>query len=240
MIIGGLEKISLLDYPGHLAAVIFTQGCNFRCHFCYNPMLVWPLSESDKSEYKERGQSLILEVDLFSFLASRQGKLDAVVISGGEPTLYSDLPEFISKIKDLGFLVKLDTNGTNPEMLKKLLDRNLLDYIAMDIKGHQQNYEKVVSQPVDFKKIEKSVKIVMASNLPYEFRTTLVPSLHTKEDIKLMGEIIRGAVAWNLQSFKSTIDLVDPEFKNQKAFTEADMKEMRKIALQFVNKCIIR
>ena len=144
MNIGGLQKFSLLDYPEHLSAIIFTQGCNFRCQYCYNPMLVWPirkgrlkdisLSVLDGDQQKGRPQ-IISEGDLFAFLKTRAGKLDAVVITGGEPTIQPDLSKFIAKIKKLGYLVKVDTNGTNPDMLKKLIKEGLVDYLAMDIKA---------------------------------------------------------------------------------------------------------
>jgi len=163
MLIGGLEKLTLIDYPGEVAAIIFTQGCNFRCQFCYNPMLVWPLEDS-KMKYR-KDHSLIEESDLFAFLRSRVGKLDGVVITGGEPTLHADLPEFINKIKALGYKVKLDTNGTNQEMLEKLINipltrgQNLIDYIAMDLKAPLDKYEKVTGAKVSLANIKKSVKI---------------------------------------------------------------------------------
>lgn len=231
MIIGGLEKLSLLDYPEHLAAIIFTQGCNFRCHFCYNPQLVLP--------NKEKGPSL-LESDLFLFLKSRFGKLEGVVITGGEPTLHTDLPEFIKAIKDLGYLVKLDSNGTNPNMLKVLIKSKLIDYIAMDLKAPLEKYATTVGTKVDCDNIEKSVKIIMASGLPYEFRTTLVPGLITESDIKPMGELIKGATKWYLQKFKSDTDLVDANYKASQPFTGPEMKKMALIGAEYVDLCELR
>ena len=142
MIIGGLEKLTLLDYPDHLAAIIFTSGCNFRCRYCYNPMLVLPDKKGGDKNKKDLNS--IGNEDLFLFLKERFGKLEGVVITGGEPTLHHDLPDFIKKIKDLGYLVKLDTNGTNPEMLATLIKNKLVDYISMDIKADFNNYEKIV------------------------------------------------------------------------------------------------
>jgi len=248
MIIGGLQKFSLLDYPGRVSAIIFTQGCNFRCHFCYNPMLVWPdvvgrvkySAAPDNGEAGQIGHSLIAEDDLFAFLAKRRGKLDGVVITGGEPTLHKDLPEFIGKIKDLGYLVKLDTNGTNPELLKKLIADKLIDYIAMDLKAPLEKYNIVVGAAVNLKKIKESVKIIMESGLDYEFRTTLVPGLHAKDDLQKMGAIIKGASKWYLQNFKSDINLVNKEYENARAYTEAELAEMKKIGERFVGVCEVR
>lgn len=236
MIIGGLQKMSLVDYPEKISAIVFTQGCNFRCRFCYNPMLVWPLTELGEKKYQQ-GLSLISEADLFDFLKSRQGKLDAIVITGGEPTLHRDLPEFLRKIKDLGFLIKLDTNGTNPEAVKKLLDQKLLDYIAMDIKGPDDKYEAVVGVPVDLEKIKESVKIISKSGLPYEFRTTIAPGVLNKDDIAPIGEIIRGAAHWYLQKFKSDTDLVDEGLENHLAYTDKEMDEMALIGSQYALSC---
>ena len=312
MVIGGLQKFSLLDYPGHISAIVFTQGCNFRCHFCYNPMLVCPVSRvggklkysrAEKDEKRKDHFSLYKEDDLFDFLASRTGKLEGVVITGGEPTIHLDLLEFITKIKKLGYKVKLDTNGTNPAMLKKLLapltrrskggnkaDKKnnppipflsggrLVDYIAMDIKAPLEKYGEVAGLPlsklswraverseaisvkshspeiasssrggtprndsfVNLEKIKKSIKIIMGANIPYEFRTTVVPGLIKPEDINKMGEMINGAEIWYLQQFKSNIKLVDESFMGQKSYNIKEMKKMAKIAGQYVKKCEIR
>ncbi|MCX6797857.1 MAG: anaerobic ribonucleoside-triphosphate reductase activating protein [Candidatus Falkowbacteria bacterium] len=231
MIIGGLEKLSLLDYPGHLAAVVFTQGCNFRCHFCYNPQLVLP--------NKEKGP-ILTESDLFLFLKNRLGKLEGVVITGGEPTLHPDLPQFIKAIKDLGYLIKLDSNGTNPKMLRALIKAKLIDYIAMDIKAPLDKYSDTVGVGVDCDNIKKSVKIIMTSGLPYEFRTTLVPGLIVPTDLKAMGKLIKGASKWYLQKFKSDTDLVDFNFKAGKSFTSQEMKIMAAVGGQFVDRCELR
>ena len=248
MIIGGLEKFSLIDYPEHLSAIIFTQGCNFRCHFCYNPMLVVPLltKENDKLQNtaygaaSENGHSQISEDDLFIFLKSRVGKLDAVVISGGEPTLQHDLPVFIKKIRRLGFKVKLDSNGTNPEMLESLIDDNLLDYVAMDIKAPEKKYDLVIGAQPDLKKIAKSIKILVSGKLPYEFRTTMVPGLHTEEDIKGMGEMIKGADKWYLQKFEASADLVNKSFEKQESFSDTVFEKMLEEAKTYVKYCDTR
>lgn len=250
MLIGGLQKFSLLDYPGHLSAIIFTQGCNFRCQFCYNPMLVWPRRGSKLKYFtppssREDGgarkdQALIKAADLFVFLAKRYGKLDAAVISGGEPTLQRDLPRFIKKIKALGYLVKLDTNGTNPTMLRRLLKEKSIDYIAMDIKNSPAKYKKTIGANFDLAKIKKSIKIIKESGLPYEFRTTVVPALINRDDIEIIGGLLAGAEQWFLQQFKSDTDLVNPEYEGTKIYSDKEMKGLRQTAKKHVKKCEIR
>jgi pyruvate formate lyase activating enzyme len=245
MIIGGLQKNSLLDYPGKISAIIFTQGCNFRCHFCYNPMLVWPI-KSDKNKDKpcakgqEKDQFRLDEADLFHFLKKRAGKIDAVVISGGEPTIHSDLPKFIDRIKKIGYLIKLDTNGTNPEMLLKLMRGGLLDYIAMDIKTSFEKYEKAVGIKCDLKKIEKSVKLIMASNLKYEFRTTLAPGLVDSDDLLEISQIIKGADQWFLQKFRPEKNILNPEFDFARPYSDSDIKKVSRRVGPYVKKCGIR
>jgi pyruvate formate lyase activating enzyme len=242
MIIGGLEKLTLLDFPDNLATIVFTQNCNFRCHYCYNPMLVWPRTESLLPDGKnnKKDHPLIKEEDLFLFLKERKGKIDGVVISGGEPTLHSDLPQFIQKIRDLGYLVKLDTNGTNPVMLASLIKDKLLDYIAMDIKAPLEKYEQTVGVKLNLENLQKSVKMILSSPVAYEFRSTLVPKLHGEEDIKKMGELIKGADLWYLQKFKPDADLINPEFKKLPTFKDQELKELALIGGEFVKKCQAR
>jgi len=252
MLIGGLQKFSLLDYPERVSAIVFTQGCNFRCQFCYNPMLVWP-AKVGKSKYvrafiRESGQTAgqqkvhpaIKEDDLFVFLESRAGKLDAVVVTGGEPCLQPDLPEFVRKIKNLGFLVKLDTNGSYPEMLARLLEENSIDYLAMDLKAPEEKYKEVTGIKANFKNITKSVKLIMRSGLPYEFRTTVVPGLIDKEDIADMGKIIKGADKWYLQNFKSNIKLVGRNLEGKVPYNARQMKEMAEIGRGYAKICEVR
>lgn len=252
MIIGGLQKFSLLDYPGYVSAIVFTQGCNFRCQFCYNPMLVWPIkvgrskyaqnvtNESGQTAEQQKDHPKIKEDDLFVFLASRAGKLDAVVITGGEPCWQKDLLEFIKKIKKLSFLVKLDTNGSYPETLVKLIKEKLIDYIAMDLKAPEEKYEEVTGKSISFNKIKQSVKMIMQSGLPYEFRTTVVPSLLNKEDIDEMGKIIKGADKWYLQKFKSDIDLVGRDLEKRVPYNARQMNEMAEAGGKYVKKCEVR
>lgn len=240
MIIGGLEKLTLLDYPDHLAAIIFTQGCNFRCHFCYNPMLVLPQTGKDVEIEKEKGFSPLSTEDLFLFLRERYGRLEGVVITGGEPTIHPDLPEFIKQIKEIGYLVKLDSNGTNPEMLEGLIKAKLIDYIAMDIKAPLLKYEKTVNVKLDWENIKKSVKMVIESGLPYEFRTTVVPGLLEKDDFEEMGQMIQGAKKWYLQIFKSDTDLVNQDYYQKKAYTRKEMTEFVEIGRKYVDLCELR
>lgn len=240
MIIGGLEKLTLLDYPDHLAAIIFTQGCNFRCHFCYNPMLVLPQTGKDVEIEKEKGFSPLSTEDLFLFLRERYGRLEGVVITGGEPTIHPDLPEFIKQIKEIGYLVKLDSNGTNPEMLDELIKAKLVDYIAMDLKAPLLKYEKTVNVKLDWENIKKSVKIIIESGLPYEFRTTVVPGLLEKNDFEEMGQMIKGAKKWYLQTFKSDTDLVNQEYYQKKAYTKKEMAEFVEIGRKYVDLCELR
>ena len=244
MIIGGLQQFSLLDYPGGISAIVFTQGCNFRCQFCYNPMLVWPETVG-KVKYvqateQQKDHPKIKEDDLFVFLESRVGKLDAVVVTGGEPCLHKDLPEFIKKIKKLGFLVKLDTNGSYPEMLEKLLEKKLIDYIAMDLKAPAEKYNEITGIAGNFNNIKKSVKLIMQSGLPYEFRTTVVPNLLNKDDINEMGKIIQDARAWYLQGFKSSEDLINQDLQGKVPYNSRQMKEMAEVGSKYVKKCEVR
>ncbi len=200
MIIKGLQKLTLLDYPGRLASTVFLGGCNFRCPFCHNASLVLG---------KDEGR--ISEEELLAFLKSRVGKLQGVCITGGEPTLYRELPSLINNIKELGYLVKLDTNGTNPRLLSTLIDEGLIDYCAMDIKSSRENYHILSGvEGLDVSPIEESVKILLSGKIEYEFRTTVVKPYHKKEDFVKIGEWIRGARAYFLQGFRDSGDIISP------------------------------
>jgi len=230
MLIGGLQKLSLLDYPDKLSAIIFTAGCNFRCPYCHNPELVTKIVK----------KNLLTQKEIFEFLDKRKNKLDAVVITGGEPTLHADLPNFIAKIKKLGFLVKLDSNGTNPQMIKKLIQKKLIDYIAMDIKAPLSKYEKTVNIKMDIKKIKKSIELILNSGLPYEFRSTIMPKLHTPKDIEQMAKLISGAKKYFLQKFVPSGNLNNQNFNELMPFTDEEMKMLAKICEPFVKKCKTR
>lgn len=190
----GLEKMSIVDYDGKVAATIFTGGCNFRCPFCHNSPLV--LSHEKISPIPEN--------DLLDFLVKRKNLLDGVCITGGEPTLHKDLPRLCEKIKNLGYSVKLDTNGTNPKMVKELNESGLVDYFAMDIKNDKDSYAPIIGfDAYDTKKVEETVSYFLSGKADYEFRTTLIQEFHTQENIIKIGEWIKGAKKYFLQKFKS-------------------------------------
>lgn len=194
MKICGLNKTTLLDYPGKVAATIFIGGCNFRCPFCHNGDLV--LNSGDMPE--------ISEDEVLSFLKKRKNVLEGVCITGGEPTLYKELPELVEKIKKLGYSVKLDTNGSHPDMVEGLIEKKMVDYVAMDIKAPVFGYDKVCGTTVDIEKIKKSVELLKTRKIPYEFRTTIVKELHSKEDILEIGKWLFTAENYYLQSYQET------------------------------------
>ena len=229
MRIGGFQKFSLIDYPGKICAIVFTQGCNFRCPYCHNPELVKP-SLFGKT---------IPEEEIFSFLEKRKGKLDAVEITGGEPTLQKDLVDFIQRIKEIGYLVKLDTNGSNPEMLEIIINHGLVDYIAMDIKAPLEKYKEVIHSVINPEKIKRSIRTIMSSNIKYEFRTTVVKSQLSKEDIINIGKLIEGAELYILQKFIPSKTL-DPNFLNEKTYSDGEFKELKKDLEKLVCKCLVR
>lgn len=215
MIIHGLYKLTLLDYPEHIACTIFTGGCNFRCPFCHNASLVTHINPA----------TLLPQEEILSFLNKRVGILEGVCISGGEPTLQPDLIEFIKKIKNLGFLVKLDTNGSNPSMLAELLDQNLLDYVAMDIKNSPTNYGKTIGLATyDLSNINASIELLKHASIDYEFRTTVVKELHTEDDFFQIAKWIPNCSHYFLQTFVDSKDLI------QDGFTGYNKEEMTSFA----------
>jgi pyruvate formate lyase activating enzyme len=239
MMIGGLQKFSLLDFPGRLSAIVFTKGCNFRCHYCYNPMLVWPTGWDSELKYQNDHFSII-EDDLFDFLDDRRGKLDGVVVTGGEPTLHKDLPNFLRKIRAKGFAVKLDTNGTNPAMLGRLLADGLVDYLAMDVKAALDRYEEVTGVATNKEAVAASIDLIMASDLPHEFRTTAVPGLFGEADAKGIGQLVAAADNWFIQGFKADTDLVDPAWQGKRSFARAELEELAAIGRQYAPNCRLR
>ena len=201
MNIFGYQKTTLLDYPGHVAATIFTGSCNFRCPFCHNSDLVLNSMTSH----------FISEEEIFAFLKKRKNILSGICITGGEPTLQPDLPEFINKIRSLGYKIKLDTNGYQPEIISDLLKNNLLDYIAMDIKAGLSNYSKVCGiSNVNTDNIINSISIIEDSNIDYEFRTTVVKELHDEKDFYEIAEIISPKSTYFLQSFQDSGNILTP------------------------------
>lgn len=228
--VGGLEKVSLIDYPGKLSAIIFTYGCNLRCPFCHNPELVI---------YDFSRDIEIKEEYLFDYLKSRKGKLDAVVITGGEPLIYNDIEKLIRKIKNLGYLVKLDTNGFFPKKLKELVDMNILDYIAMDVKYTPSNYNKQSNDKNALEKITESIKIIRNSGIDYEFRTTVVKGIHKIEDVEEIAELIKGSKKFYIQNFRPG-KTIDPSFDNSNSFTEQELEKMLEGAKKHVKNSYIR
>jgi len=255
MLLGGLQKLTLIDYPDKVACTVFTVGCNFRCPFCHNPELVMRESLSESEANVKR----ISEEEFFDFLSQRKGILDGVCVTGGEPTIQSGLIDFIKKIKEMGFLVKLDTNGTNPEMLKELLNEKLLDYIAMDVKNNvrcrtfvkdygdarqisdvRTDYVKTAGVEVNIDGIKKSIEIIKNSGIDYEFRTTVVPSLHKKEDILAIANEIRGAKKYYLQQFESGQKMLNPNFKKTVSYSRDFLEEIRREIKDFFEVCEVR
>jgi len=224
-----LQKTSFIDYPGRISAVVFTQGCNFRCPYCHNPELVVP----------ERYCGTIRIEGLFSFLEKRRGKLDAVVITGGEPTLQADLVPFMQRIRSMGFLVKLDTNGSRPQVLGEMIARGLPDYVAMDIKAPWDKYALVAGSPVNITDIGTSVELIMGSGIPYEFRTTLVRSLLDPDDVMGIGRAIRGASLYVLQRFAASKH-VESSYTDMAPMTDDQIATLVKDLGSLVERCITR
>jgi len=227
MRLGGLQRTSLIDYPSKICAIVFTVGCNFRCPYCHNPELVDETVEE------------ISEEAFFTFLKSRIGLLDAVTITGGEPTMHDDLVDFISKIKELGFLVKLDSNGTNPVILKQLVEEKLVDYVAMDIKAPLEKYERTVARAVDVVKIKESIDFLLENKVDYEFRTTVVKTLLPPEDFPEIGKLISGAKNYYLQPFVAS-KLLNPSFRKKALYSNEEFQGFRSVMEQYVETCHIR
>lgn len=230
MHIAGLAKTTLVDFPGIVAATVFTRGCTFRCHYCHNPELVLP----------DQFNPLIPEEEFFSFLETRYGKLGGVCITGGEPTINPDLPSFISHIKALGFKVKLDSNGTNSEMLEQIIKDGDTDYFAMDIKAPIDKYQLVTNSKMknQNEKIRKSIRLIMNSNIPYEFRTTFAKPLLNVADAGGIGKMIKGADKYIIQNYLKTKQI--SEEMDLKSFSDKELKEMAKIISYYVDRIEIR
>lgn len=229
MKIEGFQKLTLLDFPGKTAATVFTGGCNFRCPFCHNALLVLPEEQPEP----------FAEEEIFSYLRRRRGVLDGVVVTGGEPLLQPDIDTFLAKLRELGLLIKLDTNGSNPVLLKKLTDAGLVDYVAMDIKNAPSAYAKTVGVPgLDRNAILASRDLLMAGAVDFEFRTTLVRGLHTEESVREMAKFIAGGEKYYLQQFKNSGNLIAPE--GLSAFDGEEMQKFAAICREFVPATEIR
>jgi pyruvate formate lyase activating enzyme len=228
MKIGAFDKFSLIDYSGYATAIIFTQGCNFRCPFCHNPELVLP----------EQFETPLPFEEIYAFLKKRKGLLDAVEFTGGEPTLQPDLLEKMQALKALGYRIKLDTNGTNPDVVKQAILENLVDYIAMDVKGSLERYSEIAGVNVDTEKIEQSINLIKNSAPDYEFRTTLIRGFHDAAEMERIGALISGAKRYFIQNahFDKT---VKPNFKRH-PLTRETLEEFCKIIKSHNVRCEIR
>ena len=236
MKIGGLLKLTLIDYPETLACTVFLSGCNFRCPWCYSPELVLPKFIAEQPEIKES--------EFFDFLKTKKGLIDGVVICGGEPTIHDELPLFCSKIKNAGYKVKLDTNGSSPEMLENLFKLKLVDYVAMDIKAPKEKYTSTVGFEGDtgfylVDKIERSIDILKNSGIDYEFRTTVVPGVHTQEDIVKIVHWLRPAKKYFLQKFRPE-KTIDPIFEEKTPFDEKEMFQIKECVAPFFDTIFLR
>lgn len=231
MRIGGLQPTSLIDYPGKLCCVLFLAGCNFECPYCHNPQLT-----GDPALHAER----VTAAEVFAFLEQRRGRLDGVVVSGGEPTLHAELPELCRRIKRLGFPVKLDTNGSRPEMLARLVAEGLVDYVAMDLKTDPERYRESVSAGCDAATLRASVDAIMRSGLNYEFRTTCVRPLVSPATVERIARLIWGSRLYVLQPFRAG-DILRPGFyEGDPGFSEAEMAELARCAEPWVECCRVR
>lgn len=219
MKIGGLQKLTLLDFPGHTACTVFTEGCNFRCPFCHNAPLVLPERQSEP---------FMSEEEFFDFLESRKGILEGVAVTGGEPTLQKDISVFLRRIKDMGFKVKLDTNGYAPHILEKLLNEGLFDHVAMDIKSSPDTYAKVSGvKNLDISKIQSSIDLLKSSAVTYEFRTTAVKGLHTASDFLKIGKWLGDVPLYFIQQFVNSGDIIENGYD---AFSKEEMTALLAMA----------
>ena len=228
MVIHGIQKLTLVDYPGHPAAILFTGDCNFRCPFCQNASLV--LSSSS--------EPLIADEEIFSFLTKRKGMLEGVVVTGGEPTLQKDLIPYLGRLKDLGYLVKLDTNGYRPDVLEKAMESGYVDYVAMDIKTSLDEYPVVAGiKNLDVSRIERSVELLKSGAVDYEFRTTVVEPLHHKENFEKIGELLKGCRRYYLQSFVDSGNIIG---KNCFPPSQEQLKNYLKTVSNYIESVSIR
>jgi pyruvate formate lyase activating enzyme len=217
MRIGGLQKVSLIDYPGRISAVVFTQGCNFRCPYCHNPDLVPP----------DPPGALLPGEEVLAFLEKRRGRLDGVVLTGGEPTVQTGLTDFLEAVRAMGYPVKLDTNGSNPAVLERLLGRGLLDYVAMDLKAPEEKYGLFTGPAVPFSRIGETMNLLRFSGVPFEFRTTVAPSLLSEGDLRAILDLLAPADRFVLQRFVPSRTL-DPRLAAEKGPSAEEIARLAK------------
>ena len=228
MKIHGLQKMTLLDYPTKVACTVFTATCNMRCPFCHNALLVTKLNPKDAYSKEE----------VLKFLESRVGLLDGVCITGGEPLMQLDIASFLKKIKKMGYSIKLDTNGSFPDKLKELVEDGLVDYVAMDIKNCPEKYETTIGiANFNFENVQKSINFLINGTIDYEFRTTVVKEFHTEDDIKSIGELIKGAKKYYLQNFVDSGNLIGD---NMHALEPETLRKMAEIAKEYVKHVDVR
>ena len=228
MLISGLQKLTLLDYPGTVACTVFTGGCNFRCPFCQNsPLVVDPGQQPE-----------ISPEEILAFLKKRKGILDGVCVSGGEPTLAEDLPDFLKKIKELGDEIKLDTNGSRPYVVKSLVKDGLIDMVAMDIKASPDNYPSLCGlRYPDMDSINETVQFLMSGSVDYEFRTTVVKELHSEKDFREIGQWLKGTKAYYLQAYRDSEEVLQPGFSS---YSLKELEHFRSILLETMDLVEIR
>ncbi len=225
----GYTPLSLIEWSGKMTAILFLGKCNFRCPWCHNRDLVLNPDEFPDLKFDE----------ILADLEERKQWIDAVEITGGEPTIYPELEKISEKIKKCDFLVKLDTNGTNPDVVQKLLDKKLVDYVAMDIKNHLEKYSEASGVKANIEAIQKSIKQIMDSGIDYEFRTTVVPGIHAKKDIEKIGMLLKGTKRFYIQNFVAK-NTVDPKLEGHRSFTETEMEEFKKILNKYIDEVHIR
>lgn len=224
----GMQKMTLLDYPGYVACTLFTGGCNFRCPFCHNALLVLDLDEN----------YTIPEEEVLAFLKKRQGLLDGVCVTGGEPLINKDIGDFLSKVKELGFKIKLDTNGTNPALLKELVSQNLVDYVAVDIKNSPEKYAETVGlKSFDMSSINETVNFLMTGSVDYEFRTTVTKQFHTEKSMEEAARFIRGAKRYFLQNFVDSGNLIGSGITGQ---SKEEMEKLLSVVKKYVPDSCLR
>lgn len=230
MKISGFQKTSLIDYPGKIVSIIFTQGCNFRCPYCYNSELI--PSESEQNEY--------FPLDyIFECLKKRKGLIDGISITGGEPTLQADLYDFLIEVKQMNYKIKLDTNGSNPELLKVLITDKMIDYIAMDIKGPIERYKEITSSNINTSKIQESIKTIQNAGIDYEFRTTVVPGIHSYIDMKAISLLVKDSREFYIQNFRAE-NTYEQSLMKLNGYTPQKLEEFKDIIKPYVKYIKIR
>lgn len=216
MVFHGFQKMTMLDFPGYVACTVFTPGCNFLCPFCHNSLLVTKVNENE----------MYSEDEILAYLKKRKGVIDGICISGGEPLMHDDIFDFVKKVKESGMLVKIDTNGSFPDKLKKLIDSGNIDYVAMDIKNCPDKYAETIGySDFDFSPVRKSVELLLAGKVEYEFRTTVVKEFHTTQDMVKIGELINGADKYFIQHF------IETDGNIQQGLTPVDREEMENLRI---------